>query len=77
MDNNNVQNMDLQSNDKSHIVQYYSGKSILITGATGIVEITLKNLLALAEVIIMCAHFYVDHGDSFCYKYFCFYRYLF
>lgn len=37
MDNNNVQNMDVQSNDKSDIVQYYSGKSILITGATGIV----------------------------------------
>lgn len=42
MDNNNVPNMDEQGNDRSEIVQFYSGKSILITGATGIVEITLK-----------------------------------
>ena len=45
MDNNNVHSMDAQSNDKSDIVQYYSGKSILITGATGTVEISLKNSL--------------------------------
>lgn len=49
MDNNNK--MDVQNNDKSDIVQFYSGKSILITGATGIDEITLKITCSLVENI--------------------------